>query len=43
MTTTINNTVNRQTTGETKMPNRRSCGTMDLHHKLLAESDPLCS
>jgi len=39
MTTTINNTVNRQTTEETKMPNRRSCGTMDLHHKLLAESD----
>jgi len=39
MTTTINNTENRSGTGKTSMPNRRTCGTMDLHRELLEESN----
>src|SRR3954470_18637776 len=39
MTTTISNTGHGQVTGETNMPNRRNCGTMDLHHELLAQSN----
>lgn len=39
MTTTIENTAPGQSTKETNMPNRRTCGTMDLHGQLLDQSN----